>query len=302
MSSSPIGTPRSRALASLLPASSPAMTSDVFLLTEPATLAPSAREPFGRLVAGHRRRVRRSARSCGPRAASGPRPSATGSPMCSPAASSRAMSCIEAGASKKRRTEAATTGPMSGTACNWSTLAAATAVHRAERLGERLRAAFADMADAEAEDEAPQFVAAAVVDLRDRARWPTSRRTVAASACVHSPLLGLVIALPRLARLRLELQIGEALDGEVIEIGEVADQSEADQLVDERRRPARRCSSRGGQRSARDCAAAGPGNSDSGSATRPRPRAARARSRIPGTRVGISNGASPSGSTSPGSA
>ena len=47
-------------------------------------------------------------------------------------------------------------------------------VHRAERAGKRLRAALADMADAEAENQPPEIACLAALDLRDRDWRPTS--------------------------------------------------------------------------------------------------------------------------------
>ena len=184
-----------------------------------------------------------------------------------PPACRRAPGC----AARRRtlRTDAATTGPISGTACSASTGASMIAVHRPEVPRERRRRLLADVADAERVDQPRQVVLLAALDLLD---------DVAAD----------LAELPRHGALRSRLA---RRDDQVLELRRLSgDRGRRSRAPAPARsadrpatRPALRCSSRSATRSARGCGGAAPGTTCSRSARRLLPRRAAARSRTPGT-------------------
>ncbi len=107
----------------------------VFRLTEPDTLPPSRSRAA--VASSRRHRAQRAGEDEGlagerPRRRSPRSAAAAGSPCSRPAAASLAMSARFRGSSANARTDAATTGPMSGTAWSASTGASTIAVHRPE--------------------------------------------------------------------------------------------------------------------------------------------------------------------------
>ena len=189
--------------------------------------------------------------------------------MFTPAAASRSTSARLCGSSAKARTDAATTGPMSGTVCSASTGASSIRVHRPEVARQRGRRLLADVPDAERVDQPRQIVRLAALDLSKTFGRPC-------------PSLRGHGTLGRGSR-GATTRFSSCAAVEVIEVGEVADETLLDQLIDQRLAEPLDVH-RAARRSARGCAAAAPGTTCSRSARRLPLRRAAARCRTPGSR------------------
>ena len=173
--------------------------------------------------------------------------------MRTPAARSLDTSSRLRGSSSQLRADSARTGPISFVDCSASSEAASSASIDPNARGKHLRPALADVAIPERVDHTPEVVVLAPRDLFDDLR----------RVLLTEP------PLDRLPRARMCSSASPVLQGEVIEVRVVTNETGSRSAAPRVTRRGLRCSSRHAMQSARGRAAAWPGTRRSRIATRP---------------------------------